>query len=89
MTDKRREAGLDPAADRVRDRRTQTYATLVPLIGLFLLMPPFVHVFVAPVTVFGAPLIVVYIFGVWAGLIAAAFAVARRLSRRRAGDAPR
>jgi hypothetical protein len=85
VTDKRRELG-DPAAGRVRDRRTQTFATLAPLLGIFLLMPPFIHVFVDAGSVFGVPAIVVYIFGVWAALIVAAGLIAGRLSRPRAGD---
>ena len=85
MTDKRREAG-DPAAGRVRDRRTQTFATLAPLLGIFLLMPPFIQVFVDAGAVFGVPMIVVYIFGVWAALILAAGLIARRLSRPRTSD---
>lgn len=86
MSETRRERPADPAAGRVRDRRTQTFATLAPLLGIFLLMPPFIHVFADAGAVFGVPTIVVYIFGVWAALIAAAGLIARRLSRARADD---
>jgi hypothetical protein len=92
VTDKRREPGPpagDPAAGRVRDRRTQTFATLAPLLGVFLLMPPFIQVFAGAGAIFGVPAIVVYIFGVWGALIAAAGLIARRLSRPPAGDAHR
>jgi hypothetical protein len=66
--------------------RAQNAAVLVPLVGLFLLMPPFISLFGAPVRLFGLPLIVLYMFGVWAALIALTWWLARRLAA--AGDAP-
>ncbi len=82
-------APADPAADRVRDRRAQTFATFAPLLGLFLLMPPFIHIFAGPGVLLGVPVIVVYLFGVWAALIAAAALIARRLPRPHPGDPQR
>lgn len=54
-------------------------AVLVSALGLFVLLPPFITLFAAPVTVFGVPLMVVYVFGVWALLVLAAALLARRL----------
>ena len=54
---------------------------LLPCLGLFLLMPPVVQLFALEVDVGGVPLIVVYLFGVWLGLIVGAAWVARRLAR--------
>ncbi len=69
----------------LRRRRTETLALLLPAVGLFLLMPPFIGVFARGGTVFGAPLILAYLLAVWLGLILAA----RRLARGLRGRTPR
>ena len=56
-------------------------AVVLPLIGLFLLMPPAITLFVGPYDVAGVPLIVAYLFGVWAALVAGAALLARRIGR--------
>lgn len=56
-------------------------ATVLAFVAAALLLPPIVLIFAAPVLVGGIPLIVIYIFGVWAVVIAAAWLVARRLAR--------
>jgi hypothetical protein len=53
-------------------------AIALPFIGLFLLMPPVVTLFVGT-HVAGVPLVVAYIFAVWLGLVLAAALLARRL----------
>jgi hypothetical protein len=65
---------------RAPSSRARNLAVLVPLIGLFTLMPPFISLFTAPLTVFGLPLVVVYLFGVWAALIVFTALLARRLA---------
>lgn len=55
-------------------------AFLLPLAGLFLLMPPLIDLFAGPGTLFGIPLIVAYIFGLWSALIVVAFWFSQRLS---------
>jgi len=67
-----------PASDSARVRDA---ASLLPLLGLFLLMPPVITLFAAAVSVSGVPLIVVYVFGVWAALVVCAGLLARRLGR--------
>ncbi len=57
-------------------------AVCLPLLGLFLLMPPTLLVFGIEMTLADVPLIVIYIFGVWGGLIAAAAALSRYLTPR-------
>lgn len=52
---------------------------LVPVLGLFLWLPPFVGLFTAPLRVFGIPLIVAYLFGVWVVLVAVACRLASQL----------
>jgi putative effector of murein hydrolase LrgA (UPF0299 family) len=75
----------DPA--RVHDA-----ARLLPILGVVLLMPPVVALFVSDARVGGVPLIVVYVFGTWLALIACAAWRARALAKsaaeklRRDGD---
>jgi hypothetical protein len=59
--------------------KTRSLALLLPLAGLFLLMPPAVLAFGMPRTIGGVPLIVLYIFAVWGFLIVGAAWLARRL----------
>jgi putative effector of murein hydrolase LrgA (UPF0299 family) len=60
---------------RVRDA-----AYLLPVLAIVLFMPPVVTLFVSAHTgLAGVPLIVVYVFGTWLGLIVAAALLARRL----------
>ena len=56
-------------------------ATLLPVTAAILLLPPLILVFTAPVLVAGLPLIVVYVFGVWAGIVLCAWLLARNLAR--------
>ncbi len=65
--------------------RARDAAVVLPLLGLFLLMPPVITLFVAAVDIDGVPLIVVYVFGVWLSLIVCAGLLARRLARPDAG----
>jgi hypothetical protein len=60
--------------------RTQNAAVVVPLVGLLLLMPPFISLFAAPVLVFGIPLVVLYMFGVWIALVLLTWWLGRRLA---------
>lgn len=83
--------GTPDQADHVliqqSERRDRSRAAALPLIGFFLLTPLFIRVFAADAAVFGAPLVVVYIFGVWLALIICAALLAKRL--KRAGHALR
>lgn len=63
---------FDPA--RVLD-----IARLLPIVGIVLLMPPLIALFVVDRWIGGVPLIVAYVFGVWLALIACAAWLARRL----------
>ncbi|MEX0760432.1 MAG: hypothetical protein WD100_12705 [Tistlia sp.] len=59
-------------------------------LGLWLLMPPVISLFVGPYSLFGIPVLVLYVFGVWLALILATALLARRLPRgeRRLPDLP-
>lgn len=65
-----------PPSPRLRDA-----AVVLPLLGLFLLMPPMIRLFVAKHDIAGVPLIVAYLFGVWVVLIACAALLARGIAR--------
>ena len=71
----------DLATSATRLRKIQDSALLLPLIGAFLLLSPLITVFTGPATLFGLPLIFVYVFGVWLGLVILARAMARRLDK--------
>ena len=57
--------------ERQPSPRAQNLGVLLPLLALFLLMPPFVTLFTADGSVAGVPLIVVYLFGIWGLLLVA------------------
>lgn len=69
---------LNEPHQRVRRRRYDA-ALLLPLIGAAALMPPFANLFATTGAVFGIPSAIVYLFGVWFGLIIAARALSRKL----------
>lgn len=71
--------GPDLASDASRKRKLRDGALILPIFGAFLLLSPLVQVFTGAATILGLPLIFVYIFGVWFGLVLAARAMARRL----------
>lgn len=79
-----RSRGPDAVARLPRRRRAEALAALLPVAGLFLLMPPFIRVFAHDGRILGAPSVLVFILAVWIGLILGA----RRLARRLAREAP-
>jgi Fe2+ transport system protein B len=54
-------------------------AVVLPLFGVFLLMPPIITLFASGFDIHGVPLIVVYVFSVWIALIVCAALLAKRL----------
>jgi hypothetical protein len=67
-------------------KRMVDVAVIAPILGLVLMIPPVIGLFATDRTVFGAPLILVYLFGVWLGLIALAAIIARKLSQSAKDD---
>jgi hypothetical protein len=63
-----------------RVSRARDAAHVLPWIGLFLLLPPVIAPFAAHEDVAGVPLVVLYLFAVWLGLIVAAMRLARALA---------
>ena len=70
--------------------RLRNAAVLLPFVGLLLLMPPFIGLFPPTVLLAGIPVLVLYVFGVWAVLIVLAALLARRLpgTERRPPEPP-
>lgn len=60
-------------------QRAHSAAVVVPVLGLFLLLPPFITLFTGDVQLLGIPLIVIYIFGVWVVLLVFTAWLARHL----------
>ncbi|MRX50047.1 hypothetical protein GI374_06190 [Paracoccus sp. S-4012] len=63
------------AAGRRRDA-----AFLLPALCALLMLPPFVNLFVREVLVWGMPLDMVYLFGIWFVLVIGAFLLSRGLA---------
>lgn len=75
-------------AENRPSKRMRDVAVIAPILGFVLLIPPVIGLFATDSTVFGAPLILVYLFGIWIGLIAWAAVIARGLSRPDKDSAP-
>jgi len=67
--------------------RARDAARALPWAGAFLLLPPVITLFAAPVDLDGVPLVVVYAFAVWLGLVLGAALLSRALDSR-APDEP-
>ena len=68
-------------------RRTADGVVALLALGVWLLMPPVISLFVGPERLLGVPVLVVYLFGVWLAFILATMMLSRRLPRTR-DDAP-
>ncbi len=68
-----------PTSDAFRGHRARDAAIVLPLAGLVLIAPPVINLFIADISIFGAPLIGVYLFTVWGLLILCAQRLSRRL----------
>ena len=63
----------------LRHRKTRDRAVILPVVGAALFLPPVAGVFRMEAAVAGVPLPVLYVFAVWAALIACAALLAPRL----------
>ena len=61
-------------------RGARDAASVLPFVVTVLFVPPIILIFAAPLSLAGVPLIVLYLFGVWALAIVAAFMLARKLA---------
>ena len=64
-------------------QKVRDSAVLLPVVGLLLLVTPLLSLFTGGRLLSGVPLAFLYIFGVWAGLIAGGALLARHLERSR------
>lgn len=71
-----------------RRARLWDFSILLPIVGAFLFASPIVRAFAQPLELWGAPMIVVYIFGVWALLILAAFALSQLYRHKPPAEPP-
>lgn len=86
MSDASRPAETPPGPDRAarlpRRRRAAAVSGLLPLLGLLVLMPPFIRVFAHDGRTLGAPSALIFLLAVWLALILGTRRLARRLARR-------
>jgi len=68
-----------PADQPLRHRKARDRALILPLVGLILLTPPVAGIFQLDAKIAGVPFTAVYLFAVWALLIAGAAALSRQL----------
>lgn len=69
--------GRESPGDAPLRQRLENWAWLLPLAGAVLFASPLIRAFAVDLRALGAPLIMIYIFGVWLVLILAAVALAR------------
>ena len=69
----------DPTDRPAGHHKARDRALVMPLIGLILLTPPVAGIFDIDARIGGVPATLVYIFAVWALLVVAGAAAARRL----------
>lgn len=67
-------------------RRLKDIAAIAPIFGFLLLIPPVIGLFATEATVFGAPLVLVYLFAIWLALILIAAILSQRLSKAERDD---
>ena len=63
-----------------RNRRHREAALLIPVFGAFLMLPPILGLFDGPHAFAGIPILHIYVFAVWFGLILGAALLSRPLS---------
>lgn len=69
-------------------RKLESAALFLTLMGAMLIMPPLALVFQIERRLFGIPFEVIYLFLVWAVLVAGAFWLGRHLPREPEADPP-
>lgn len=75
------------AEQNIRQRKMRDRAVVLLLCGVIFLLPPFAGIFHLNTTVFGVPATLIYLFAVWAFLIAGARWLSARLDSGAETDA--
>ena len=70
------------------DRKASDRSIILPLVGCLLLTPPLAGIFQLDIRILGIPFTGFYLFAVWAGLIAGAAALSRRIQKSADWDNP-
>lgn len=73
-------------ADAMERRKLEAMALFITVFGVLLIIPPIALVFQLERRLFGLPIEVIYLFVCWAGLVAGAFWLGRRLPREPAAE---
>ncbi len=60
-------------------RKLENAALALSVFGVILMVPPLLSIFNIPIKLFGAPLVVIYLFSLWLVLIGATFFLSSRL----------
>lgn len=63
----------------LRHRKARDRALILPLMGAFLFTPPVAGIFQLEMKIGGVPFLLIYLFAIWAALIAGAAALSGRL----------
>lgn len=74
-----------PSASAIR--KSRDIAVILPVVCIFLFMPPMIHLFTGSASLFGIPVVVMYMFGVWTAAIAVTFWNVQRLDESRTLEA--
>lgn len=67
-------------------RKLESAALFLTLLGVLLILPPLAHLFRLEQRVLGIPVEVIYLFVCWAGLVAGAYVLSKRLPRDGTGE---
>lgn len=63
----------------LRHRKIRDRALILPIVGLLLLTPPLANIFELDAAFDGVPIVLIYVFTVWAALVAGAVLLSRGL----------
>jgi len=72
-----------------RNQRHREAALLIPLFGVFLILPPILGLFDGPHAIAGIPILHIYVFAVWLWLVGAGLWLSRRLGKLEGDTSPR
>ena len=74
-----RNSATDLANRSMRASRRRDAALLLPILGVVLYTTPILRIFTADLSIFGIPLVFLFVYGAWAALILLGRKLAQRL----------
>lgn len=75
----------DLARRSAQTRRRRDVLALLPLLGVFLFLSPVVSIFNVEATIFGLPIIFLFVYGAWLAIILLARWISRRADQGEGG----